>query len=110
MDRSQEDLAVWRRLAPGGLLLVGAGASVIADAATRKSRSWDPPRGRSTYGSDHPTDLLDRLGTPGWVAEGTLGLTLLGAGLSLFGESVKRRALHDVAERARHDAHHDPER
>ncbi len=79
MEIEQQDLAVWRRLAPGGLLLVGAAASVIADAATRKAR---------------------RAPAPAWVAEGTLGLTLLGAGLSLFGEAVKRRALHDVAARA----------
>lgn len=79
MSDAQQDLEVWRRLAPGGLLVVGAAASVIADAATRKAR---------------------RTPTPAWVAEGTLGLTLLGAGLSLFGEAVKRRALHDVAARA----------
>lgn len=82
MTDAQEDLAVWRRLAPSGLLLVGAGASVIADAATRRAT-------RETAA-----------GPLVWVAEGTLGLTLVGAGLSLFGESVKRRALHDVAERA----------
>lgn len=86
MTDAQEDLAVWRRLAPSGLLLVGAAASVIADAATRRARGTV----RGTGGSS----------PLGWVAEGTLGLTLLGAGLSLFGESVKRRALHDVAERA----------
>lgn len=79
MGDPQRDLEVWRRLAPGGLLLVGAAASVIADAATRKAR---------------------RAPARAWVAEGTLGLTLLGAGLSLFGEAVKRRALHDVAARA----------
>ncbi len=73
---AQEDYAVWRRFAPLGLLLVGAGVSVIADAATRRGR---------------------RDAASMWVAEGTAGLVVLNAGLSLFGEAVKRRALYDVA-------------
>ena len=104
MERSEQDLAVWRRLAPGGLLLVGAGASVVADAATRRAR-------RAVRGTVPGTASgTGRSGPTAWAAEGTLGLTLLGAGLSLFGEAVKRRALHDVAERARHDPRHDTER
>ena len=84
---------MWRRLAPGGLLMVGAGASVIADAASRRAR-----------GAGLGTALgARRSGPAAWVAEGTVGLTLLGAGLSLFGEAVKRRALHDVVDRTRHD-------
>lgn len=79
-DHRTQDHRVWQRLAPSGLLLVGAGLCVIADAATRKAA---------------------RAPTAGWVAEGTGGLTLVGAGLSLFGEAVKRRALFDVEERAR---------
>lgn len=73
-----EDLDVWRRLAPGGLLLVGLGTCVVADAATRRAR-----------GS----------GTARWTGQGTAGLVLLNAGLSLFGEAVKRRALYDGARR-----------
>ena len=69
-----EHYRVWRRLAPFGLLLVGTGVSVAIDAATRRER---------------------RL--PGWVAEGTLGLIALNAGLSVFGEAVKRRALYEAA-------------
>lgn len=79
-DHRAEDHRVWQRLAPSGLLLVGAGLCVIADAATRRARAATPLA---------------------WVATGTGGLTLVGAGLSLFGEAVKRRALFDVAERAR---------
>lgn len=77
-DPSQ-DLAVWRRLAPLGLLLVGAGVSVVCDASNRRSRA---------------------AASAAWVGEGTVGLVVLNAGLSLFGEAVKRRALHDVAQRA----------
>ena len=70
-----EHYRVWRRLAPAGLGLVGAGACVVGDAATRRARSE---------------------GLVLWVGEGTGGLVLLGAGLSLFGEAVKRRALHEL--------------
>lgn len=74
----EEDLSVWRRLAPSGLLLVGAGTAVALDASARR-------------GSGAP--LLR------WVAEGTAGLVLLNAGLSVFGEAVKRRALYDWSQR-----------
>ncbi|HEX8496279.1 MAG TPA: hypothetical protein VF661_03715, partial [Actinomycetales bacterium] len=70
---ADEDHAVWRRLAPSGLLLVGAGACVISDASTRRAAGAS---------------------VAGWAAEGTLGLVLLNAGLSVFGEAVKRRALY----------------
>lgn len=79
MDRESTDLDVWRRLAPTGLLLVGAGVCVVSDASTRRAAG---------------------AGLPTWVAEGTVGLVLLNAGLSLFGEAVKRRALYEVSERA----------
>ncbi|MEZ0491430.1 hypothetical protein AB2L28_04190 [Kineococcus sp. TBRC 1896] len=67
-----DDYTVWKVYAPAGLLLVGAGVCVVTDAAVRRAR-----RGR-------------------WVARGTVGLVALNAGLSVFGEAVKRRALHDV--------------
>lgn len=72
------DYRVWRRLAPTGLLLVGLGVSVALDAALRKARGD---------------------GAAVWVGEGTAGLVALNAGLSVFGEAVKRRALYDVADR-----------
>ncbi|MEJ5915078.1 hypothetical protein [Pseudokineococcus sp. 1T1Z-3] len=72
---SDADLRAWARLAPLGLLLVGAGAAVTGDAATRRGAGG---------------------AVAGWVVGGTLGLCLQGAGLSVFGEAVKRRALHDV--------------
>lgn len=70
-----EDYRAWQRLAPRGLLLVGLGISVALDASWRKARGD---------------------GAVAWVAEGTAGLIALNAGLSLFGEAVKRRALHDI--------------
>lgn len=70
-----EDYRVWKRLAPRGLVLVGLGVSVALDASWRKARG-------------------DRAAA--WVAEGTAGLIALNAGLSLFGEAVKRRALYEI--------------
>lgn len=77
-EQEQQDLDVWRRLAPSGLLLVGAGVCVVSDASSRRASG---------------------AGVARWAGEGTVGLVLLNAGLSLFGEAVKRRALHDAAVR-----------
>jgi hypothetical protein len=76
MQKTDEHYRTWQRLAPLGLLLVGVGTSVVADAAIRKS---------------HSSHVLT------WVAEGTVGLVALNAVLSIFGEAVKRRALYDIA-------------
>ena len=70
-----DDYPTWQVLAPSGLLLVGAGLSAAIDAGVRRGTG-----GRAA----------------GWVPEGTLGLVLLNGGLCLFGEAVKRRALHDI--------------
>ena len=59
----------WRRLAPLGLVTVGAGASAIGEATIRKAT-----------------------GRP-WVLYGTVALCVFNAGLCLFGEAVKQRAL-----------------
>ncbi|PWJ52912.1 hypothetical protein SAMN06264364_11648 [Quadrisphaera granulorum] len=74
----EEDLSVWKRLAPSGMLLVGTGLCVTLDASARRS-SGSP--------------LLR------WVAEGTAGLVLVNAGLALYGEAMKRRGLYDAATR-----------
>lgn len=74
-----DDYRAWKILAPSGLLCVGMGISVVADAASRRGRQSP---------------------TLQWFGEGTLGLVLLNGGLSLFGEAVKRRALFDVAVRS----------
>ncbi|MDX1995800.1 MAG: hypothetical protein SF029_25685 [bacterium] len=62
----------WSQLAPRGLLLIGAGVSLIGDAIIRKGE--------------------DR----GWFWRGTLGLILLNAGLAVFGDAIKHRALYEM--------------
>ncbi|WP_022836650.1 hypothetical protein [Salisaeta longa] len=69
----------WQWQAPLGLLGVGLGASVVGQATIKKSQ---------------------RAPTWHWVALGTAGLAALGAGLSLFGDAVKHRALYDAAHTA----------
>jgi hypothetical protein len=39
--------------------------------------------------------LLKGRGERGWVALGTLGLCTLNAGVAIFGEAVKHRALYE---------------
>ncbi len=71
MNKQQlEKRRLW--LAGGGLALVGAGLTVAMDAGNRRARSEGLAR---------------------WVSQGTLGLTLVGAGLSVFGEAVALRGL-----------------
>lgn len=65
----------WKRLAPLGLLGVGLGASLLGHATLKKLRS---PRSWS------------------WVVAGTISLVVLNAGLSMFGDSVKHRALYEI--------------
>lgn len=59
----------WLLFAPLGLTLIGLGTSVTQDAATRKAA------GQS------------------WFWRGTVGLCILNAGIALFGDAVKERAL-----------------
>ena len=61
----------WARLAPAGLVAVGFGASLIGEATLRKGR-----------------------GEP-FVLYGTAALAVFNAGLCLFGDAVKHRALAD---------------
>jgi hypothetical protein len=69
----------WKVQSPLGLLAVGAGASLLGHATLMK-------------GDDAPTWK--------WVAAGTASLVVLNAGLSLFGDAVKHRTLHEVAREA----------
>ncbi len=59
----------WAWLAPAGLVGVGLGVSLAGEATLRKGR-----------------------GEP-FVVYGTLALCVIGAGMSLFGESVKQSTL-----------------
>ena len=67
----RQHLTKWKRLAPLGLASVGFGLSLVGQATIRKSE-----------------------GRP-FVAYGTVALCVVNAGLCLFGESVKHRALAD---------------
>ena len=71
MDQHYRD---WSELAPRGLLLIGAGISIVGQAITWNARRrpiWQ------------------------WVIMGTVGLIVLNSGLSLFGEAVKHRTLYE---------------
>lgn len=67
-------LRTWRRFAPLGLASVGFGLSLVGEATLRKGR-----------------------GEP-FVLYGTAALCVVNAGLCLFGEAVKHRALAEVSE------------
>ena len=69
-------LRTWRRFAPLGLASVGFGLSLVGEATLRKGR-------------DEP-----------FVLYGTAALCVINAGLCLFGEAVKHRALAEWAETA----------
>jgi len=64
----------WKTLAPLGLLATGLGASGVGQSTLLKGR-------------DAPTWQ--------WVAAGTASLMALNAGLCLFGDAVKHRALYE---------------
>lgn len=62
--------AKWLLFSIGGLILIGAGVSVIGEAIILKSAA-------------------DRVGE--WFWMGTLGLVILNSGVSLFGQGVVTR-------------------
>jgi hypothetical protein len=65
----------WKTLAPLGLVAVGLGASGVGQSTLMKG--------------DADTSTWQ------WVAAGTAGLAVLNAGLCLFGDAVKHRALYE---------------
>lgn len=67
----------WLLFAPAGLLVIGAGASMVHWAGSLKDQ-----------GSPAST----------WVAAGTAALVVLNAGVSLFGRGVVENVLHQVRE------------
>ena len=74
---AEPHLRTWRRFAPLGLASVGLGLSLVGEATLRKGR-----------------------GEP-FVLYGTAALCVVNAGLCLFGEAVKHRALADLASEER---------
>lgn len=71
MDQHYQE---WSENAPRGLLLIGAGISVIGQAVVLKTR---------------------RKSALSWIIPGTLGLILFNAGVAIFGEAVKHRTLYE---------------
>ncbi|HYO88533.1 MAG TPA: hypothetical protein VER79_07780 [Candidatus Limnocylindrales bacterium] len=71
MDQHYRD---WSEMAPRGLLLIGAGVSIVG-----KAIAWNARR-RPIWQ---------------WVILGTFGLIVLNSGVSLFGEAIKHRALYE---------------
>lgn len=71
MDQHYQE---WSTNAPRGMLLIGAGVSVVGQAIVLKAR-----------------------GKPAiqWIILGTLGLIILNAGVAMVGEAVKHRALYE---------------
>ncbi len=69
----------WQWQSPVGLLAVGFGASLLGQATLMKR---DAAEGAGS--------------TWAWVAAGTASLIALNAGLSLFGDAVKHRALFEM--------------
>ncbi|RMG63873.1 MAG: hypothetical protein D6722_17305 [Bacteroidetes bacterium] len=70
----------WKWIAPAGLMLVGLGLSLTGEAIILK-------------GDDAPVWT--------WVVLGTLGLVGVNAGLSVFGDAVKRRVWDEILTRER---------
>lgn len=67
----------WLIFAPAGLMVIGAGASMVHWAGSLKDRG----RPAST-----------------WVAAGTAALVVLNAGVSLFGQGVVESVLYQLRE------------
>lgn len=70
----------WKLLAPLGLSLIGAGISIAIDAGIQRYA-----------GAEFWT----------WVLEGTFGLVVMNAGVSVFGDAVKRRIWDETLKRER---------
>ena len=73
-DAAAEHYRKWKQLAPLGLVGVGFGASLVGQSTILKSEN------QSGWG---------------WVLAGTVSLAVLNAGLCLFGDAVKHRALYE---------------
>lgn len=69
----------WLLLSPTGLLLIGAGASLVDWAGGLKAKG--KPTGK-------------------WVLAGTAALVVLNAGVSIFGQGVVESVMHELREKA----------
>lgn len=67
----------WLLFAPAGLVGIGAGACLVGWAAGLKTKG--PPAV--------------------WVPAGTVALAVLNAGVSLFGQSIIEKVLHELREK-----------
>lgn len=73
-ETAADHYQTWKRLAPLGLVTVGFGASLIGQSTILKAKN---------------------VSTWKWVALGTVSLAVFNAGLCMFGDAVKHRALHE---------------
>lgn len=67
-------IQTWRRYSPLGLALIGLGASLLGHSIEIK---------------------IEGASTLSWFLWGTFSLIVLNAGVAIFGEAVKHRALYD---------------
>ncbi|MBJ6110131.1 hypothetical protein JAO73_13995 [Hymenobacter sp. BT523] len=68
----------WLLFSPLGLVTIGAGACLVQWAGQLKEK---------------------RVPTGQWVAAGTAALVVFNAGVSLFGQGVVERVLHEIREK-----------
>jgi hypothetical protein len=74
MTKAEKHYRRWLIQAPVGLVLVGFGVSLVAEAAMTK---------------------YDGAATWTWVGYGTLALVVLNSGLCLFGDSILHRVRYE---------------
>ncbi|MEM9985308.1 MAG: hypothetical protein AAF804_09450 [Bacteroidota bacterium] len=78
MNKPNSYYRKWRWIAPLGLMLIGLGFSLTGQAIILKA-------GPSPWWE--------------WVGLGTLGLVTFNAGISIFGDAVKRRVWDEILTR-----------
>lgn len=87
MNKPRNYYRKWRWTAPLGLMLIGFGFSLSGQAIILKADTgpwWE------------------------WVALGTVGLVVFNAGISIFGDAVKRRTWDEILQREEQNAAQNP--
>lgn len=79
MSSAKSNYRRWLIQAPVGLVLVGFGACLVAEAANLKFSGAD---------------------TMTWVAAGTVALVVFNSGLCIFGDSILHRVRYEWAQRS----------